>query len=573
MKKVLRILLPILLVMVIIAGSVWYLFVYDRAFTRDVLLGCARFCESQGYHGVSTWFYDRAYNHAADNDAVAIELAEQYTRDGNYTKAEYTLSKAIADGGSIDVYIALCRTYVAQDKLLDAVTMLNSVTNAEVKAQLETLRPRAPQSQTTPGLYNDYISIALDADTNTVYAANDGEYPSVKRDLYSGPITLTDGENAIYAVAVADNGLVSPLAILNYTVGGVIKEMEFADSAVEEEIRALIGAESGRTLYTNDLWSIKEFTLPADADSYDDLQYLSFLKTLVIKNGPYADMSCIGKLENLTELKITDTSVSREVFESIASLPLLEKLTLSNCSLSSISAIETASQLTYLDVSNNAISNLESLAGLTKLTEAYLQDNAIGDLSALSSATMLEKLDVSGNTLTSLAPLSGVTTLTWLKADSNGIAELGDLNNLSNLTYLSLAGNKLTSVTEIAACTELTELNLSTNTLTDISALASLEKLMYLDFSYNSVENIPAFPTTCALVTIDGTKNLITTLEPLDGLENLNNVNMDYNECITSVDCLLRCHKLVQVNVFGTKVKTATTLTAEDIIVNYNPVS
>ena len=573
MKKVLRILLPILLVIVIIFGSAWYLFVYDREFTRDVLLECARFCEGQGYHTVSTWFYNRAYNHADDNDAVAIELAEQYSNDGNYTKAEYTLSKAIADGGSIDVYIALCRTFVKQDKLLDAVTMLNSVTNAEVKKQLETMRPRAPQSETAPGLYNEYISVTLTSETDTFYAASDGQYPSVNKDLYSGPITLKDGENAIYAVAVADNGLVSPLTVLNYTVGGVVKEVAFMDAAIEASVRGILGADDGRILYTNDLWSIKEFTLPADAETYDDLQHFAFLKTLVIENGPYADLSCISKLQNLTELKISETSVSADVFESIAALPLLEKLTLTNCSLSTIASLENAQKLKYLDLSNNVISNLQPLAELTKLTEVYLQNNAIGDVAALSSAKALEKLDVSGNTLTSIAPLSNVTTLTWLKADANGIADLGNIGNLSALTYLSLASNKIPSVTEIAACAELTELNLSTNSLTDISVLAGLEKLMYLDFSYNSVANIPAFPTTCALVTIDGTKNLITSLEPLDGLENLNNVNMDYNEGIDSVDCLIRCHKLIQVNVFGTKVKTATTLTEQDIIVNYNPVS
>ena len=573
MKKVLRILLPILLVIVIISGSIWYLFVYDREFTRDVLLGCARFCESQGHHSMSTWFYNRAYNHAADNDAVAIELAEQYTRDGNYTKAEYTLSKAIADGGSIDVYIALCRTYVEQDKLLDAVTMLNSVTNAEVKAQLETLRPRAPQSQTAPGLYNDYISIALTADTDTVYAANDGEYPSVTKDLYSAPITLTDGENEIYAVAVSDNGLVSPLAVLSYTVGGVVKEMEFTDTAIEAAIREILGADDGRILYTNDLWGISEFTVPSGAESYDDLQSLAFLKTLVIERGPYADMSSISALENLTELTITNTSVSASAFEGIASLPLLEKLTISDCSLSTLAPLEQAQNLTYLDVSNNVVSNLAPLSGLTKLTEVYLQDNAIGDISPLASLSSLEKLDVSGNTLTSLSPLAEVTGLTWLKADANGIADLSGIGNLSALAYLSVNNNQLTSVTELSGCSALTELYLSTNSLTDISVLAGLEKLTDLDFSYNSVENIPAFSTTCALVTIDGTKNLITSLEPLDGLENLNNVHMDYNEGITSVDCLIRCHNLIQVNVFGTKVKTATSLTELDIIVNYNPVS
>lgn len=573
MKKVLRILLPILLIITIIAGSIWYLFVYDREFTRDILLSCARFCEGQGHHSMSTWFYNRAYNHAADNDSVAIELAEQYVSDGNYTKAEFTLTKAIADGGSIDVYIALCRTYIEQDKLLDAVTMLNSVTNAEVKTQLETLRPRAPQSQTAPGLYNEYISIELTAEEKTVYAANDGEYPSVKHDKYTGPIALTDGENAIYAVAVADNGLVSPLAVLNYTVGGVVKEMEFADAAVEQAVRAHLAEEDGSTIYTNDLWSIKEFTFPSDADVYDDLQHFAFLKSLTIENGPYGDLSYIAKLENLTDLTITGTTVSSSDFEAIAALPLLEKLTLRNCNLSSISQLKSAQKLTYLDLSNNVISSLEPLRELSKLKEVYLQNNAIGDISALSTASALEKLDISGNTLTSLAPICNVTTLTWLKADANGIAELGNISNLSSLTYLSLASNKITSVTEIATCSELTELNLSTNSLTDISALAALEKLMYLDFSYNSVENIPAFPTTCALVTIDGTKNLIKSLEPLDGLENLNNVHMDYNEDITSVDCLLRCHKLIQVNVYGTKVKTATSLTEQDIIVNYNPVA
>lgn len=573
MKKVLRILLPIILILAIILGLVWYLFVYDRAFTRDVLLGCARFCEEQGYHSMSTWFYNRAYNHAADNDAVAIELARQYTKDGNYTKAEYTLSNAIADGGSIDVYIALCRTYVEQDKLLDAVTMLNSVTNAEIKDQLETLRPRAPQPKLAPGLYNEYFDVSLTSDTKDFYVANDGEYPSIKRDRYTAPIKLTDGENAIYAVAVADNGLVSPLAVLNYTVGGVIKEVTFTDSSIEAAVRELLAADDGKILYTNDLWSIKEFTLPVGADTYGDLQQLTFLKTLEIENGPYADMSCISKLENLTELKITDTSVSKEILEAIAALPNLERLTLCNCGLSTISPLENAQNLTYLDVSNNAISNLDPLAGLSKLTEAYLQDNAIGDLSALSSSTTLKKLDVSSNTLTSLAPISDVTTLTWLKADANGIADLGNIGNLSALTYLSVGSNKITSVEELATCTELAELNLSTNTLTDISALAALEKLTYLDFSYNSVDEIPAFSTTCALVTIDGTKNLITSLEPLDGLENLNNVHMDYNEGITSVDCLIRCQNLIQVNVFGTKVKTATSLTEQDIIVNYNPVA
>ena len=125
MKKTIRILLPVFLVLIIVASSCWYLFVYDREFTRDMLVSFARMSENQGNHGIATWFYNQAYSQAGDNDSVAIELAQQHKKSGNYTKAEYTLSNAIADGGGITLYIELCKIYVEQDKLLDAVNMLN----------------------------------------------------------------------------------------------------------------------------------------------------------------------------------------------------------------------------------------------------------------------------------------------------------------------------------------------------------------------------------------------------------------------------------------------------------------
>ena len=42
-------------------------------------------------------FHDEAVNNG--DAAGAIELAEQYKSSGNFTKAEFTLSNAIADGG------------------------------------------------------------------------------------------------------------------------------------------------------------------------------------------------------------------------------------------------------------------------------------------------------------------------------------------------------------------------------------------------------------------------------------------------------------------------------------------
>ena len=108
MKRFLRILVPILLAVCILLSIGWYLLKYDSTFTRDVLLRQARKMEESGRHSMSVWLYNLAYNYSEQDDAVAIELAEQFKAIGNYTKAEYTLAKAIEDGGSVELYIALC---------------------------------------------------------------------------------------------------------------------------------------------------------------------------------------------------------------------------------------------------------------------------------------------------------------------------------------------------------------------------------------------------------------------------------------------------------------------------------
>ena len=77
MKHSTKRILPILLVIVTILSILWYLFIYDRDFTRDMLLHQARLFESYGQHSIASWLYDQAYRQADNNDAVAIELAQE----------------------------------------------------------------------------------------------------------------------------------------------------------------------------------------------------------------------------------------------------------------------------------------------------------------------------------------------------------------------------------------------------------------------------------------------------------------------------------------------------------------
>lgn len=575
MKKTIQTVIPIILAAAIVACTGWYLFIYDVAFTRDVLLHAARYFESKGNHTTSAWFYNCAYRHADDNDAVAVELAEQYKESGNYTKAEYTLSKAIADGGGVDLYIALCKTYVEQDKLMDAVNMLNNVTNKDVKAQLDLLRPAAPTCSPDPvssgAFYTQYITVTISAQNGTLYVSDDGEFPSVNEDIYKRDITLKDGKNVIYAVSVGENGLVSPASIFGFTVGGVIEQVNFEDAAVESSIREILEVDTEKVLFTNDLWTIQEFKVPADAQKLNDLRHLAFLEKLTLNTGLSGQLSHISGLSNLKELSVTDTPVSAEELTIIGRLPALTKLTLRGCSLSTTAGLEAGSSLTYLDLSSNAIRNIAPLAGLSKLQELNLAHNALNELNALSALTALSSLNVSYNNLTTLSPVTGLTKLNKVTAGNNALTELAGFEKLTSLKDLDLSTNTISDISPLGACTEMEKLNVSGNALSDIGVLSNMEKLTDLNFSNNKVTKLPQFKGTCALVNIDGSYNELDTLTPLGGLTKLNNVFMDYNKGISSVSALAECPLLIQVNVYGTKVKQVSALTSLNVIVNYDP--
>ena len=184
MKRFLKILLPILLSIIIITGIFWYFFSYDKGLTEDILCSCGRFFAGRDNIKAASWFYNLAYEQNHNNDGVAIEAADQYIQMGNYTKAEAILYTAIQDGADAPVYIALSKAYVAQDKLYDAVELLDGVTNSAVKEKLDAMRPDRPTSSTEEKTYHELISVSVEAGDNKLYVNPNGEYPTIHTHLY-----------------------------------------------------------------------------------------------------------------------------------------------------------------------------------------------------------------------------------------------------------------------------------------------------------------------------------------------------------------------------------------------------
>ena len=572
MKKIMKRIIPLLLIVALIASACWYIFVYDRDTVRDFLLAQARNCAQNGHFKAATWFYDISYEFAGEDENVAIDLAQIYKDAGNYTKAEYTLVSAIADGATAELYIALCRTYVEQDKLLDAVNMLDKVADPAIKAELDALRPAAPQPDFEPGFYSQYISLSFTHTGGTLYVSSDGEYPSTGDTPCVTPMALEGGETKIYALTVGDNGLVSPLSILNYTVGGVIEKVEFSDAYIEELVTQQLMFGSYTTIYSNDLWSIKKLNISETVADLSDLRHMLYLEELSIAGQEITDLSFLEGMVHLKRLDLSGCTIHADL-SVLGTLPALEELSLQGCSISSLAFLEGAPALKALHLRSNAVGNLSALASIPTLQHLDLADNAISDLKPLSGLTELTYLNLSENVLTDMAPIGACTKLTELDLSDNKLTSIAAVQNMTALTSFRAEKNQLTDCSALSRCTELRTLDISNNLLTDITMLSTLEKMAEFDFSYNQCVALPAFSRASALVTIDGSYNLLTSLEPLDKLNALNYVYMDYNPEISKIAFLADNPNMVQINVYGSKVSTAQANQCLDrsIIVNYDP--
>ena len=570
MKKLFRIVIPIILTLLIIVSIVWYCFVYDRNFTRDMLLSQARYLSTNGKPSTASWFYDRAYELSDEDENVAIELANQFKSAGNFTKAEYTLSSAIADGGDANVYIALCKTYVQQDKLLDAVNMLDNVADPAIKADLDALRPAAPTVTPDPGFYNEYIQVSLTGGDGYIYYTTGIEYPSTGDAAYSEPISLPAGETVIRAVAVASNGLVSPLTSYNFTVGGVIEEVSFTDSVIEASVREILNVDEDHVLLSNDLWNITSYTVPDGAMNLQDIEKLPYLKSLSISNQTLDTVSFLAALSHLEELNIRDCRFSPSELEIIAALPALKHLALSDCGISTVAGLENARNLETLDLCNNTIRNLSPLSSMQNLKTLNLNHNAVTNLADLSVLSNLEDLDVSYNSIVTLDPISGCVNLKNLDVSHNRITSINILGSLLCLKNLNLSNNSISDISVLSNCPTLVELDISKNSVSDLSSLSVLTNLEIFNFANNQATALPAWGEESRLRSIDGSYNQIESISGLRYLQYLTHIFMDYN-ALTSIDAIADCFSLVQINVYGNEIESVDALKEHEIIVNWDP--
>lgn len=100
-----------------------------------------------------------------------------------------------------------------------------------------------------------------------------------------------------------------------------------------------------------------------------------------------------------------------------------EEFEMAYSGLESLDGVEYCIHVKILDVSNNAISDIEKLWNLKNLEELYFANNQIGYIDTLSNMINLKVLDLSGNQIDDISPILNLENLEFVNLIGNPVPD------------------------------------------------------------------------------------------------------------------------------------------------------
>ena len=268
-----------------------------------------------------------------------------------------------------------------------------------------------------------------------------------------------------------------------------------------------------------------------------------------------------------------------------ADMATLTYLSAGNAGISNLSGLESAVNLSRLELFANSITDVSVLTGLASLEKLVLWGNRIRDISPLSGLTNLVELSLGQNNVTDISPLARLTNLKSLSVGDANITDLSVLAGLTNLTDLSLLAanihdedvsllsgltkltslglshNKITDISPLAELTGLTRLWLWDNLIEGISALSGLTGMTFLSLGKNNVSDILALAELINLTELYLNDNKITDVSPLEGLTNLTFLDLALNN-VEDISALSGLTNLMSLNLAANRITDISALSA-----------
>jgi internalin A len=184
--------------------------------------------------------------------------------------------------------------------------------------------------------------------------------------------------------------------------------VEFADPAVETEVRRKLGKDGG-AITKDDLKGVRSLNLTIKpVNELDPCVFPLFvnLKDLFLGPGELEDLTPLATLYNLETVRASVSKV-RDI-KPLEKLVKMDRLDLGRTQVSDISVLANLGNLTELALDDTDVSDIGPLRGLIKLEKVSIKRTRVKDLSPLKDHKKLKFVWIEG------APIEDTNALTLL---------------------------------------------------------------------------------------------------------------------------------------------------------------
>ena len=379
-----------------------------------------------------------------------IETAQMNMLEGDYDSALSLLRKAGSIDFSDDCLLLMAQCYEAQgnyDRAIEALRNMTS-TDAAITSKIASIEAKK-KIKANAGL----VSVA-----GSSHSITETSLVLDNRSLGDGVLTEIAKMYALSNLSLAGNGItdISPLSAL-----GGLTTLNLSNNAISD---------------------------------LSALSSLTSLRTLYLDGNPITDFSPLYSLPSLTTLSIKGISMTDEALRALSnalpSCAINGAKTTENNQLIALGGETFQADVTSLDLSGRALTDISALSACRNLTSLNLSGNAISDITPLMDIPALQDLILSYNSISDLRPLMGLTSIRTLDVSYNAVSSTVPLTGLVSLQDLNLAGNPVSNFTGLAGLTNLKSLNLAS---TGIDDAASVGLYGLTGLSQLNLENNPAF--------------------------------------------------------------------------------
>ncbi|MCR6637591.1 MAG: LRR-like protein [Sporocytophaga sp.] len=205
-------------------------------------------------------------------------------------------------------------------------------------------------------------------------------------------------------------------------------------------------------------------------------------------------------------------------------------LILTNANISDLTGIENFKSVFKIDASNNKIKTVPNLSAITNLEYIYLNNNQLTNADFVIGNTNLIQIQLYYNKLTFFPELRGFTKLQKLFLSGNQLSWISGLQYLTSLENLQLGVNRFDSLPDFSKNIKLNEFHCDRNRLKNLNGIEKLSGLKIIYCWGNQLEDLSELENNTTLEELYAEENLLTTLPDFSNKPSLRKLTVINNK-------------------------------------------